>query len=155
MATAACIAVNPAHARPPDAYIHSTCFPYPTLLRYPALFPPCLPVQERVALLDPEVRCFSDTPAWLEANQHRLANRRILMYCTGGVRWVGRRAVHSCPQLQCGGTSGQQRCTHSSRCMPACWPGTVPVPPIPVASVSVPLHWVSSCAAGVSVRLLT
>ncbi|KAL4448377.1 hypothetical protein ABPG75_005596 [Micractinium tetrahymenae] len=41
---------------------------------------------DSVELLDPEVRCFSDTPAWLEANQHRLANRRILMYCTGGVR---------------------------------------------------------------------
>ncbi|EFN56380.1 hypothetical protein CHLNCDRAFT_57621 [Chlorella variabilis] len=38
-----------------------------------------------VALLDPQVRCFSDTPAWLDANQHRLANRRIMMYCTGGV----------------------------------------------------------------------
>lgn len=45
--------------------------------------------QAQVELLDPEVRCFSDTPAWLEANQHRLANRRILMYCTGGVRWDG------------------------------------------------------------------
>ena len=52
-------------------------------------------MQERVALLDPEVRCFSDTPAWLEANQHRLANRRILMYCTGGVRWAVRQAAHS------------------------------------------------------------
>ena len=49
-----------------------------------------------MALLDPEVRCFSDTPAWLEANQHRLANRRILMYCTGGVRWAGRQAAHCC-----------------------------------------------------------
>lgn len=42
--------------------------------------------QPGVEVLAPEVRCFSDTPAWLEANQHRLANRRILMYCTGGVR---------------------------------------------------------------------
>ncbi|KAI3426290.1 hypothetical protein D9Q98_008663 [Chlorella vulgaris] len=39
-----------------------------------------------VEVLDPRARCFSDTPAWLEANQHRLAGRRILMACTGGVR---------------------------------------------------------------------
>ncbi|PSC70407.1 rhodanese-like domain-containing 6 isoform X1 [Micractinium conductrix] len=36
--------------------------------------------------MDPRVRCFSDTPQWLEANQHRLAGRPILMCCTGGVR---------------------------------------------------------------------
>ncbi|KAL6751366.1 hypothetical protein V8C86DRAFT_2779708 [Haematococcus lacustris] len=39
-----------------------------------------------VALLDPGTRCFSDLPAWLEAQRGRLAHRRILMYCTGGVR---------------------------------------------------------------------
>lgn len=63
-------------------------------------------LQARVELLDPEVRCFSDTPAWLEANQHRLANRRIMMYCTGGVRWVAgigaaqQAAAH--PLARCG-----------------------------------------------------
>jgi hypothetical protein len=46
----------------------------------------CHAAQEGVPLLDPRTRCFSDLPAWLEAQQAQLRGRRVLMYCTGGVR---------------------------------------------------------------------
>ena len=46
----------------------------------------CLCSQEGATLLDPGTRTFSDLPAWLEAHQAELAGRRVLMYCTGGVR---------------------------------------------------------------------
>ncbi len=43
--------------------------------------------QEGVRSIDPELRQFSDLRAWLEANAHQqLAGRKVLMYCTGGVR---------------------------------------------------------------------
>lgn len=34
----------------------------------------------------PPTRCFSDLPAWIDAHAHELAHKRVLMYCTGGVR---------------------------------------------------------------------
>lgn len=37
-------------------------------------------------LVNPQLRCFSDLRAWLDANLASLAGRRVLMYCTGGVR---------------------------------------------------------------------
>ena len=36
--------------------------------------------------LVPETRTFSQFPEWLDENEHKLKNRRVLMYCTGGVR---------------------------------------------------------------------
>ncbi|KAK9843948.1 hypothetical protein WJX81_000209 [Elliptochloris bilobata] len=39
-----------------------------------------------VQTLDPSIRCFSDLRAWLDAAAPNLAGRRVLMYCTGGVR---------------------------------------------------------------------
>ena len=36
--------------------------------------------------LKPQTRCFSDLPAWLDAREEALRGKRILMYCTGGVR---------------------------------------------------------------------
>eukprot|EP00884_Botryococcus_braunii_P022116 jgi/Botrbrau1/8589/Bobra.0380s0010.1 len=59
----------------------------------PSLSPPVCAVlgvggeQEGVRSIDPELRQFSDLRAWLEANAHQqLAGRKVLMYCTGGVR---------------------------------------------------------------------
>ena len=34
----------------------------------------------------PNIRQFSELPAWIDANQEQLRNKRIYMYCTGGVR---------------------------------------------------------------------
>lgn len=39
-----------------------------------------------VRTLLPPTRCFSDLPAWMDANGASLRGRRVLMYCTGGVR---------------------------------------------------------------------
>lgn len=39
-----------------------------------------------VITLDPGIRRFSDLPAWLDRNEHLLEDRKIMMYCTGGVR---------------------------------------------------------------------
>ena len=39
-----------------------------------------------VSVLAPPTRTFSDLPAWTDANAHLLANQRVLMCCTGGVR---------------------------------------------------------------------
>eukprot|EP00897_Mesotaenium_endlicherianum_P005108 jgi/Mesen1/4625/ME000237S03664 len=39
-----------------------------------------------VTVLAPGVRQFSDLPAWLDAHAESLRGRRVLMYCTGGVR---------------------------------------------------------------------
>eukprot|EP00887_Chlorella_sp_A99_P007560 scaffold28.g7560.t1 len=50
------------------------------------LLPPHPCSQPGVETIDPGLRAFSELPAWLDANQHRLAERRVLMYCTGGVR---------------------------------------------------------------------
>ena len=35
---------------------------------------------------DPRLRCFGDLRGWLDAHEQLLAGRRVLMYCTGGVR---------------------------------------------------------------------
>lgn len=43
-------------------------------------------MQENAERLDPQVRQFSELPEWVLQNTERLRNRRIMMYCTGGVR---------------------------------------------------------------------
>ena len=39
-----------------------------------------------LTVLAPHTRTFSDLPAWTDAHAHLLANKRVLMCCTGGVR---------------------------------------------------------------------
>ncbi|KIZ00894.1 hypothetical protein MNEG_7068 [Monoraphidium neglectum] len=39
-----------------------------------------------VELMDPRTRAFSELPAWMDAHESALAGKRVLMYCTGGVR---------------------------------------------------------------------
>ncbi|WP_422033005.1 rhodanese-related sulfurtransferase [Roseovarius sp.] len=36
--------------------------------------------------IDPKTASFRDFPAWWEANKHRFHNKRIAMFCTGGIR---------------------------------------------------------------------
>ncbi|PVH28137.1 rhodanese-related sulfurtransferase [Pararhodobacter oceanensis] len=36
--------------------------------------------------IDPETRSFGEFPAWWEANKERFHNKRIAMFCTGGIR---------------------------------------------------------------------
>ncbi len=36
--------------------------------------------------VDPETESFSDFPAWWEANKQRFHNKKIAMFCTGGIR---------------------------------------------------------------------
>lgn len=36
--------------------------------------------------IDPQTASFRDFPAWWEENQHRFHNKRIAMFCTGGIR---------------------------------------------------------------------
>ncbi len=36
--------------------------------------------------VDPRTRSFGEFPAWWEANKHRFHNKRIAMFCTGGIR---------------------------------------------------------------------
>ncbi|MFC7705874.1 rhodanese-related sulfurtransferase [Plastorhodobacter daqingensis] len=36
--------------------------------------------------VDPQTRAFRDFPAWWEANRDRFHNKRIAMFCTGGIR---------------------------------------------------------------------
>src|SRR6056297_2187423 len=36
--------------------------------------------------VNPETPTFRDFPAWWEANRHRFHNKRIAMFCTGGIR---------------------------------------------------------------------
>ncbi|MDE0968337.1 MAG: rhodanese-related sulfurtransferase [Octadecabacter sp.] len=36
--------------------------------------------------IDPVTRSFGDFPAWWEANKDRFSNKRIAMFCTGGIR---------------------------------------------------------------------
>jgi len=43
-------------------------------------------LQEGVELVDPQLRQFSELPLWMKANAERLEGRKVLMYCTGGVR---------------------------------------------------------------------
>lgn len=40
----------------------------------------------KAQLLDPATRCFSDLPGWMDRHEGALRHRRVLMYCTGGVR---------------------------------------------------------------------
>eukprot|EP00752_Nemacystus_decipiens_P009767 g8723.t1 len=41
---------------------------------------------EGVERLDPKTRQFSELPKWVDENVERLRGKRVLMYCTGGVR---------------------------------------------------------------------
>lgn len=43
-------------------------------------------LQEGAELLNPQLRQFSELPLWMNANAERLEGRKVLMYCTGGVR---------------------------------------------------------------------
>ncbi|WP_282127109.1 rhodanese-related sulfurtransferase [Roseobacter litoralis] len=36
--------------------------------------------------IDPKTRSFGEFPAWWEANKHRFHNKKIAMFCTGGIR---------------------------------------------------------------------
>lgn len=36
--------------------------------------------------IDPDTRSFGEFPAWWEANKSRFGNKRIAMFCTGGIR---------------------------------------------------------------------
>ena len=36
--------------------------------------------------VDPQTATFRDFPAWWEENRHRFHNKRIAMFCTGGIR---------------------------------------------------------------------
>jgi UPF0176 protein len=36
--------------------------------------------------IDPETQSFGEFPAWWEANKHRFHNKKIAMFCTGGIR---------------------------------------------------------------------
>ncbi|OSP55362.1 rhodanese-related sulfurtransferase [Pseudoruegeria sp. SK021] len=36
--------------------------------------------------IDPDTRSFGEFPAWWQANKHRFHNKRIAMFCTGGIR---------------------------------------------------------------------
>ena len=36
--------------------------------------------------IDPQTACFRDFPAWWQANAHRFHNKRVAMFCTGGIR---------------------------------------------------------------------
>ena len=36
--------------------------------------------------IDPETQSFGEFPAWWQANKHRFHNKKIAMFCTGGIR---------------------------------------------------------------------
>ncbi|GGX38231.1 UPF0176 protein [Tateyamaria omphalii] len=36
--------------------------------------------------IDPQTRSFSEFPAWWEENKHRFHNKKVAMFCTGGIR---------------------------------------------------------------------
>jgi UPF0176 protein len=36
--------------------------------------------------IDPQTKSFGEFPAWWESNRHRFHNKRIAMFCTGGIR---------------------------------------------------------------------
>ncbi|MGJ8616812.1 MAG: rhodanese-related sulfurtransferase [Sulfitobacter sp.] len=36
--------------------------------------------------VDPKTESFSEFPAWWEANKHRFHNKKVAMFCTGGIR---------------------------------------------------------------------
>ena len=36
--------------------------------------------------VDPETKTFGEFPAWWEANKHRFDNKKVAMFCTGGIR---------------------------------------------------------------------
>lgn len=39
-----------------------------------------------VETLDPEIRQYSDLPAWIDEHSEQLRGKQVLMYCTGGIR---------------------------------------------------------------------
>lgn len=39
-----------------------------------------------VGTLDPEIRQYSDLPAWIDEHSEQLHGKNVLMYCTGGIR---------------------------------------------------------------------
>ena len=43
-------------------------------------------LQESAMLVDPKLRQFSELPDWIMSHADQLKDRRIMMYCTGGVR---------------------------------------------------------------------
>lgn len=43
-------------------------------------------LQETATLVDPKLRQFSDLPEWVLGHAEQLKNRKVMMYCTGGVR---------------------------------------------------------------------
>jgi len=36
--------------------------------------------------IDPETKSFGEFPAWWDANKHRFADKKVAMFCTGGIR---------------------------------------------------------------------
>ncbi len=36
--------------------------------------------------VDPETKSFGEFPAWWQANKHKFRNKRVAMFCTGGIR---------------------------------------------------------------------
>ncbi|WP_322866790.1 rhodanese-related sulfurtransferase [Aquicoccus sp. G2-2] len=58
--------------------------------------------------VDPKTESFRDFPAWWEANKHRFHNKRIAMFCTGGIRcekstnWLLQQGVEDVYHLQGG-----------------------------------------------------
>ncbi|KAG0503324.1 hypothetical protein HPP92_003396 [Vanilla planifolia] len=41
---------------------------------------------ENVDTLDPKIRQYSDLATWMDDHSERLRNKKVLMYCTGGIR---------------------------------------------------------------------
>ncbi|KAJ6816580.1 rhodanese-like domain-containing protein 6 isoform X2 [Iris pallida] len=41
---------------------------------------------QNVETLDPEIRQYSDLPAWIDDHSEQLHGKHVLMYCTGGIR---------------------------------------------------------------------
>lgn len=64
------------------------------------------PAPAAVETLDPMTRQFSDFPAWVRANAERLRRRRVLMYCTGGVRCERASALVRAALAEGGGCEG-------------------------------------------------
>eukprot|EP00934_Nitzschia_sp_Nitz4_P009338 Nitzschia sp. Nitz4//scaffold173_size47512//39053//44677//NITZ4_007167-RA/size47512-processed-gene-0.41-mRNA-1//-1//CDS//3329538829//9328//frame0 len=51
---------------------------------------------------DPETTTFNQFPTWVEQHSHKLANKKVLMYCTGGIRCEKASAFirHQIPSVQ-------------------------------------------------------
>lgn len=56
----------------------------------------------------PDIETFRDLPEWVRANKHLIAGKRVLTYCTGGVRcekfsgWLVKEGVENVAQLHGG-----------------------------------------------------